>query len=376
MQSMKYLEIFKYLLVGVAAVVVLITSWEDIRERKIRNKWLLSGIYAAIVIHVLSALSILVFFSGTNLVINVSYYGKMLLNIFCATVVAVALWKLTIWSAGDSKLFIALSIIYPIDYYNKGFMDFFPSSALLINIFAVSLAGMLVHTLVTVLLLRRPGKYVFDIKIKNAMVTTWEGIKKGWAVFFVTFGIFNLVFLCATLAREKADTENYRLLINLGIFTFAFVVLAPVTRKLQTLFEENKNLQYASVAALVLLMAAVITLYPPAVPILVRNAKTIAIFMATLGVALKLLMWLVEKTESNKESEGDTAPEADIQESPQQKPAPEADIQESPQQEPDPDSESDAMRHLPFAPFALAGVILTLIFKCSIIHLLLSFRQG
>lgn len=67
--------------------------------------------------------------------INYLYIKYFFLNTFISIIVAYVLWKIGVWAAGDAKLFIIYTWIIPFEYYSKGYILYFPSLALLLNIF-------------------------------------------------------------------------------------------------------------------------------------------------------------------------------------------------------------------------------------------------
>ena len=120
----------------------LVTSYEDIKYGKIRNKWIMAGIYwglsALFLLFILKLASPLMkSYSLPVLTMPFSYFWKALLNAALAIIVSFIMWRFNVWTAGDAKLFIVYSLLIPLSYYWRSNLLFFPSFALLINIFFI-----------------------------------------------------------------------------------------------------------------------------------------------------------------------------------------------------------------------------------------------
>lgn len=348
---MKNLEVFKYMIVAAIALVAVITSIEDIRERKIRNKWLLAGIAFAAAAHLSFVIFVKFFMKDSYVVVNFSYYGKFFVNVICAFAVAVLLWKTDIWSAGDSKLFIAFSFMYPLDYYNKGFMDFFPASAMLINIFFVSFTVMVLHTISAAVTLTLSRTLKLEMRAGTAASLIGKGIKEKWAVFIVIFLAVNLLFFFVNILRDSVGNASFSMVASIAFFAVMFFFMSSLTIKLRALFEKKAMVRYGAVAGMLAASALVVLLYPAGLQMLLKNMKRLFIYGFTIGLIFGLLTVLIDKTESVKTQGAGMG-----------------------EQNETPGSEQEPIenRHLPFAPLAAAGVLLTLVLKCSIVHYIFS----
>lgn len=98
-------------------ILGLITSYEDIKFGKIRNKLVLLAIlYALIVNFILFSLNIY----------NLSYFHVFLVNISMALGLGILIWLLGFWTAGDAKLFFAYFLLIPLNTYSYRFLNIFP----------------------------------------------------------------------------------------------------------------------------------------------------------------------------------------------------------------------------------------------------------
>lgn len=111
----------------------IITSYQDFKFGKIKNKWILFGLFYSLLFH-----AFLLFFSLSNWTLSSSYWGTLGINLFLALLVGFGFWFIRIWAAGDGKLFFVYSALIPLSAYSLNFKNFFPSFDLLINIFFVA----------------------------------------------------------------------------------------------------------------------------------------------------------------------------------------------------------------------------------------------
>jgi len=108
------------------AIVILgiITSFEDLKFGKIRNKWIIASIIFSFVMYLFLFLGKIVepneiFLVSINFAISIAF--------------SFALWNFRFWSAGDGKLFIAYSALIPLEAYKIPFVSFFPGFDLFVN---------------------------------------------------------------------------------------------------------------------------------------------------------------------------------------------------------------------------------------------------
>lgn len=144
--------IFDFLFLPVLFFIGAVTSWQDLRCGKIKNKWVVLGlIYGLGLILVfflwdLTAQSATKFFylkikgmpaDSPVLVFTITfqYLEAVVINFLFSMAAGFAMWKFGAWSAGDAKLFFVFSLLLPLKYYSKSYLPLFPSFALLINIF-------------------------------------------------------------------------------------------------------------------------------------------------------------------------------------------------------------------------------------------------
>lgn len=158
------MSVINILFLPMVFFIGLITSYEDIKYSRIRNKWIILGLSWGITILLLLfiwdfiASPVMRFYyfeikglpadsSAPVFTVHFLYLGRILLNAFIATIISFLMWRFNTWTAGDAKLFIVYALLLPPIYYWKSFLSFFPSFALLINIFIVVLLYLLISSL-------------------------------------------------------------------------------------------------------------------------------------------------------------------------------------------------------------------------------------
>ncbi len=130
-------DLVDIILLPALLIVGAITSWEDYRIGKIRNKWLVMGFIYGIAVYI--------FFLLPNVGINsyifnnyhlpVLIFWQIVLNTLIAVIASFLLWRFGYISAGDAKLFIIYCWLLPFKYYSRTYLPAFPSFALLINMY-------------------------------------------------------------------------------------------------------------------------------------------------------------------------------------------------------------------------------------------------
>ena len=146
-----------YLLLIPIFIIGLITSFEDFRYGKIKNKWIKIGFLWGLTIFTLYIFWNLFFLllqhfkmtPSSVFLLRVSYLGEVFLNTGIALIVGFLMWRWNTWSAGDVKLFVLFSFLLPLKFYSNTYLSYFPSFAFLINIFVVALGIFLIILSVT-----------------------------------------------------------------------------------------------------------------------------------------------------------------------------------------------------------------------------------
>lgn len=143
----KMIELTYFDILNIPAILMLgvVTSFQDLKEGKIRNKWIIISVLYSFFSLGLTAL--LLRMSGSS--INPEYVRIFFANIGFSLAFAVFIWLCKLWSAGDAKLFVAYAALIPLSTYKWQVVAIFPAYILLINtftpIFVFFLARMLIR---------------------------------------------------------------------------------------------------------------------------------------------------------------------------------------------------------------------------------------
>jgi len=116
------------LILGIAS------SYTDVKSKAIRNRHLILSLGAAFLIYVYLILT-------KRIIIN----PALIINIFLGATIGFMLYFIEIWGAGDGKLFFVYCLLIPSTKYSNLFV--FPCLTLFLNIFLVSLGGIVIISL-------------------------------------------------------------------------------------------------------------------------------------------------------------------------------------------------------------------------------------
>ncbi len=109
---------YQYASIFLISLLGTISSYTDIKNGKILNMLVFPMVFAAILLAFLSQAHLLLFS----------------LNALLAFMFGFSLYLARLWSAADSKLFLAFALLFPLGLYPKNFV-FFPAFSLLLNSF-------------------------------------------------------------------------------------------------------------------------------------------------------------------------------------------------------------------------------------------------
>jgi len=149
----------------------LITTYEDIRYGKIRNRWIISALVYSVVINT--------FLLRTAANLNTHYLIELFTNFAFAIAIGYGLWHIGIWTAGDGKLFIAYAALVPLSIYNLGYLEWIPSAVLMMNVFVPA------TVLFTIIILRKSKPKVLFETFKQILKQIFE--PKTFLLSFIQF---------------------------------------------------------------------------------------------------------------------------------------------------------------------------------------------
>lgn len=203
----------------------LITSHQDIKSGKIRNKWIVFAIaYSAV-------LNLIFFLMGYY---DSHYLSKFFLNGLLALATGFLLWYLALWTAGDAKLFFSYSLLLPLSIYKFSNFELFPSFNILIYVFVPVSLYLVVYSTFKATKEQKLISLAQTFEMKNLLNLALFLFAVNWPVslFFNYFGISNN-FLFSTLIVFVA------FLVTENLFNLNFKILLVIISIIRVVFDKN-----------------------------------------------------------------------------------------------------------------------------------------
>ena len=197
-----------------------ITSYEDYKFGKIRNKWVISALLYSIVLNS--------FFLATG---NIGWadIGQIAINSLTVLVIAFAIWQLNLWSAGDAKLFFSFSMLVPLEAYKVNDFGFFSSGSILLNTLVFAFMVFLISSLRGFRLINTKNE-LKKISLENIVRMFLVIFSLSWMLktAFLLFNLelpklfFLLIPLSLLLYNKISDKKLITGLVILSILRLAF----------------------------------------------------------------------------------------------------------------------------------------------------------
>ncbi len=193
------------------AIILLgiLTSYEDIRFTKIKNKWIIYALIYAVIIYIF-----LIGYYSSSVELNKHYIAELITNFFFAVIVGFGMWYFCLWTAGDGKLFIAYSILIPLSVYEYGYQKWIPSITLLINIFILALVFMI-------------GLIIYKLRLKELKKVSLSFLKNFFqpkqlldSIVYL-FAVYWMIELLLSLVGIIGVEQHYVLKMFLAMLIFA-----------------------------------------------------------------------------------------------------------------------------------------------------------
>lgn len=209
-------------------IIGFIVAYEDIRIGKVRNKFIFTGLLAGAIGYLVLVTQAL-FFSE----IGLFYFKKIFLNVLISWVIAFLLWFFGLWAAGDAKIFMLFSFLFPLKYYgNDLIMPFFPAINLLVNAFIFVLFFILSEIIFRLIV--SFFHFLFNLKIH------WENALKNFPFRkeklnriivnkseYLKIGlVFLSLFMLRNIFRLYVQERIIKTLPELDKFFFIIIILA------------------------------------------------------------------------------------------------------------------------------------------------------
>lgn len=208
----------------------LITSIDDFRESKIRNKWIAAGLIYSLVVYAIAwlmhaAMHAGIFrFSGNTLFQLTSHFDKWTINLLISAIVGYLIWWLKLWGAGDAKAFIVYVALIPIGKYAYGLFDnYFASFSLLLAIFipatVVTLCGAILFYFKKIFVLAGQNKLLIELRSGLARIHLGH-LVRSLLGFFAFIFLFRIIFLFGQFIFSNTVVHEYS-----GVFVFIGALL-------------------------------------------------------------------------------------------------------------------------------------------------------
>ena len=161
------------------------------------------------------------------------YYGAAVaINAGLSFALAVTLWELGLWAAGDAKVFALLAFMLPLSVYSNNYLSFFPSFALFFNTFVAMFLILLVEFAIqTALVARRTRGRFFWEKLRGGVAKISQN--KMVALKLVVF--FLALFTFVRIGRHfvRFGLEQFMELNKTIIYVLLFLMFRPLMRLAQ-----------------------------------------------------------------------------------------------------------------------------------------------
>lgn len=240
---------------GLFVVLGGVASFEDWKERKIRNSLLAMGLGAGAALLFYLLLNTLLGYGHLRLwgmgeyYLPWRYYPKFLAHFLLSLAAGVAFWRLSVWPAGDAKLYTVFAFLAALIDPNLAGFPFFLFLMILINIFVPAGLVFAVETVVKVALLAPALRTVDWPKWRKAKLEVLDiRLRELWPyrVEYLVLAV-NLVALFFLVQEGQRRFLQFlqEPLRTLSVFVFMFVFWSPLVSVLR-----NKKVGLAAFCAL------------------------------------------------------------------------------------------------------------------------------
>jgi len=307
--------IFNIIFLPFVIFLGLITTYEDIRYGKVRNKWILLGLFWGLGIilffllwyFIASPVTRFFYFEIINqpadspapvFTVSLIYLSRVFLNAVIALIIAFLMWRGGGWAAGDAKLFFIYSLLIPLGYYWKSYLPLFPSFSLLINIFIPIFIYLLIKAFFYFV------KYIYQRiqKHKNTKTQKHENkksdIKKGIKDRIKSMGTILLAFVTIVLVFTvfQAPIKKY---FSIDIASFQMFVFAAfiIFRRIAFDFLKKPIVLKIIASILIIVLIAGFATSPAATwQSLKRTVQIMIIFMIVFSLFVALIDFHISRT--------------------------------------------------------------------------------
>lgn len=228
--------IYDIIFFPVILIIGAITSYQDCRTSKIKNKWIVLSMIYVISIYFLIWFMSSVCLDGQSAQYTKAFFytlfwkfDKWCINAGVSAIVAFVIWRMRMWGAGDAKLFIAYAMLIPMGKYSRSYFDYnFSSFFLLLAAFVPPTIIIVSKALYLSFIKAKLKLKTIDIKkdCRNFLSKIIEKDKEknekslkiilGFCAVFLFFRLFQHIFL--NLSRKYIADQN--IIVILSLFAF------------------------------------------------------------------------------------------------------------------------------------------------------------
>lgn len=309
--------VINILFLPVLFFVGIITSYEDAKWGKIRNKWTVFGLSWGV-----GTLILLSFWNFINEPVSSFFYYNFLnkftdlelfvfkvdfsfvlesfSNILIAVAVSFLMWRFNAWTAGDAKLFMAYSALVPLGFYWKTYLPFFPAFALMVNMFILVLFYLAIKSIFLSVVLfidwikkeenkmqvfkKIDFKKIFKKIIKNMLFRTIR----------MMLGFLLVIILFSLLAKPFQDDLPFDLFTLQAII---FATLIIFSTYLMKFLQKPLVFRIILVALIVVCSYGLITDFYFALRVILQSATLLLLFICAFMLLHQIINAYVEKKE-------------------------------------------------------------------------------
>ncbi len=215
------MEFFYLLFLPPLLALGLIASYSDVKIGKIRNKIVLSGFVFALLGNIALLFLAKLEIGGLENFIISKYFFEFIINLLISSFLAIFLWYINIWAAGDAKFFIMLCAIIPLVFYGQNQVKYFPSFVLLFNIYLPVFSVVMLKATFYFLKLILKEKNKIKTKIKSNLISF--NINTAISHLSLLFLILLLSNFLNNLIAGKMPFLNITIMIA-AFFIFKFLI--------------------------------------------------------------------------------------------------------------------------------------------------------
>lgn len=248
-----------------------IISYKDFKIHRIKNFWIVFGLM----------LGFLFLFSRQQV-------SDIFINFIISIIVGFILWKTRVWAAGDAKLFILFSFLLPLNFYSASYLPYFPSFALLLNIFIVVFIFLIIKSAIF---------YFKNYKEKEKFLKASS--KKIFSSIFSNYNLFLSIYILIFIFSFYYHKFGSNL--NMDIFTIQtliFAILIIFSNYLSEFFKNNIIKRIILLLFFALLLGGIFLNYGLFIDIMVNSTLTILLYMIIFVLFKELIDLYIEKNET------------------------------------------------------------------------------